>query len=59
MSVQQRIESLKSRHADLEAQIAEETNRPLPDTTRLQRLKRDKLKLKEEMEKLADGAAVH
>lgn len=59
MSVQQRIGSLKARHADLEDQITEESNRPLPDTTRLQRLKRDKLKLKEEMAKLAEDAAVH
>lgn len=52
MSLQSRIESLRSRHATLETQIEEEGTRPRPDDTRLIRLKVEKLRLKEEMERL-------
>ncbi len=52
MSLKSRIESLRSRHADLETRITEEGNRPRPDDTRLVRLKVEKLRLKEEMERL-------
>ncbi len=47
-----RIRSLEERHATLEARIAEEGCRPRPDNLELIRLKREKLRLKEEMEKL-------
>ena len=47
-----RIRSLEERHATLEARIAEEGSRPRPDDMELVRLKREKLRLKEEMEKL-------
>ena len=47
-----RLRSLQERHATLERQIAEEGNRPQPDAGALGRLKRAKLKLKEEMERL-------
>jgi hypothetical protein len=47
-----RIRSLEERHATLEARIAEEGGRPRPDGEALVRLKREKLRLKEEMEKL-------
>jgi len=47
-----RIRSLEERHATLEARIAEEGGRPRPDDMELVRLKREKLRLKEEMEKL-------
>ena len=47
-----RIRSLEERHATLEARIAEEGGRPRPDSEELVRLKRQKLRLKEEMEKL-------
>jgi hypothetical protein len=52
MSVQSRLESLKSRHNDLESRIAEEDHRPKPDEDLVGRLKREKLHLKEEMERL-------
>ncbi|HUZ63783.1 MAG TPA: YdcH family protein [Acetobacteraceae bacterium] len=52
MSLQSRIESLKDRHASLETRIAAEDNRPRPDTAALARLKVEKLRLKEEMERL-------
>lgn len=43
------LSSLKSRHADLDAKIANEERRPAPDTGMLAQLKKQKLKLKEEM----------
>ncbi len=52
MSLQSRIESLKTRHAGLEARIAEEDQRPRPDGDALAKLKIEKLHLKEEMERL-------
>ncbi len=53
MSLQSRIESLKGRHATLEIRIADEDHRPRPDGDALQRLKVEKLRLKEELERLA------
>ena len=47
-----RLRALEERHAALEARIAEEDNRPRPDADQLFRLKREKLRLKEEMERL-------
>ena len=52
MSLQSRIESLKERHATLETRIAAEDQRPRPDGDALARLKVEKLRLKEEMERL-------
>ena len=43
------MSALEAKHAGLEAQIEEENQRPLPDTTILHRLKKEKLKVKEEM----------
>jgi len=45
----ERIDALKAKHAALEAEIAEENNRPLPDTGRIHDLKRQKLKIKDEI----------
>ena len=56
MSLQSRIESLKARHANLESRIADEDQRPRPDSETLTRLKLEKLRLKDELERLrADG----
>lgn len=52
MTVQSRIEALKLRHATLEARIADEDQRPRPDTEALAKLKIEKLRVKEEMERL-------
>ncbi|AHJ63175.1 putative cytosolic protein [Granulibacter bethesdensis] len=52
MSLTGRIESLKDRHAALESKIAQEDNRPRPDEDTLTRLKLEKLKLKEELDRL-------
>lgn len=52
MRLDARIASLNNRHAALEKQIFEEDHRPRPDVETLSRLKREKLRLKEEMERL-------
>ncbi len=52
MSLDARIESLKGRHATLETRIHAEDSRPRPNDEALHRLKLEKLKLKEELERL-------
>jgi hypothetical protein len=52
MSLQSRIESLSNRHASLETRIFDEDHRPRPDDIALARLKVEKLRVKEEMERL-------
>jgi len=52
MAVEARIRELGSRHQSLEAEIEEEMRRPSYDDMRLKELKRQKLRLKEEMEQL-------
>lgn len=52
MSLNTRLDSLKERHASLETRIFDEDHRPRPDSAALMRLKVEKLRLKEEMEKL-------
>jgi hypothetical protein len=50
MGMQQaHISALENKHAGLDARIAEETQRPLPDTALLARLKKEKLRIKEEI----------
>jgi uncharacterized protein len=44
--------ALAHKHADLDAKISEENQRPQPDMTMLSRLKKEKLKIKEEMSRL-------
>ncbi len=52
MAVEARIRELGSRHQSLEDAIQDELRRPAGDAIRLQELKRQKLRLKEEMEAL-------
>ena len=59
MSLESRLESLKIRHAGLESRIADEDQRPRPDSDTLLRLKLEKLRLKEEMERLRNATASH
>ncbi len=57
MSLQSRLESLKTRHASLDSKITEEDHRPRPDPETLSKLKLEKLRIKEEMSriKIADA----
>jgi hypothetical protein len=43
------VSALQSKHAGLEARLRDEMNRPAPDATTIQKLKKQKLRLKEEM----------
>ncbi len=43
------VSALQNKHAGLEKRIADELNRPKPDMTVLQLLKKRKLRIKEEM----------
>ena len=46
---QTQVAALESKHAPLEALIDEEEHRPHPDDIRLHELKKEKLKVKDEM----------
>ncbi len=52
MSLNTHLDALKERHASLENRIFDEDRRPQPDAEALTRLKVEKLRLKEEMERL-------
>jgi hypothetical protein len=49
MSLQDRIETLRARHATLEQEILKESHRPLPNTDAIADLKRQKLRIKDEI----------
>jgi hypothetical protein len=50
MGMQQaHISALETKHADIEARIVAEEQRPLPDMATLARLKKEKLRVKEEI----------
>jgi hypothetical protein len=53
-----RLRSLEHRHASLERLISEEDGRPRPDAMELARLKREKLRLKDELERLRRDEAI-
>jgi hypothetical protein len=46
---QAQVESLEQKHAALEAQINQEEHRPHPDDLRLHELKKEKLRIRDEM----------
>lgn len=52
MAFEDRIESLRSKHQALEAELKMETQRPLPDPSIINKLKKEKLRLKDEMSRL-------
>ncbi len=52
MNLQSHIEALKGRHASLESKIADEDRRPSRDSGAISRMKLEKLRLKEQMERL-------
>jgi len=51
------VESLRSKHAHLEQEIDDELHRPLPDQSVLTRLKREKLRIKDEIARLGRNTA--
>ena len=50
MAIEQRLRELDARHRDLDNIIQNEAKRPYVDSSRLSAMKRQKLKLKEEIE---------
>ncbi|HJS86278.1 MAG TPA: DUF465 domain-containing protein [Acetobacteraceae bacterium] len=58
MSLQTRLDALKERHAALESRILDEDQRPRPDSEVLTRLKIEKLRVKEEIERLREHGAL-
>lgn len=52
MNLQSHLDALKGRHANLENKIAAEDSRPSPDNSVLARMKVEKLRLKEQIERL-------
>jgi len=55
MALEQRIASLQKRHTEIDMKILAETARPLPDTDILHDLKRQKLGIKDSIERLLNG----
>jgi len=47
-----RLSALTAKHAELEHEIEEEVHRPMPNTLHLTELKRQKLRVKEEISQL-------
>lgn len=52
MSLNDRIDSLKAKHLALESAIKEEKNHPYPNENELHALKKEKLKIKDELASL-------
>lgn len=51
-SLTDRIEVLKQRHASLETALEEESRRPMPNSSVVANLKREKLVIKDELQRL-------
>lgn len=56
MAVEARIRELGTRHQSLDRAIQDEMSRPIADSVKLKELKRQKLKLKEEIQALGSRA---
>ena len=53
MSIESRVFTLRTKHADIDRVLDHEQHRPAPDTQVIKKLKVEKLRLKEEIERLA------
>jgi len=53
MKVDEHIAALKAKHANLEEALQQEVRRPLPDTNVLNDIKRQKLRIKDEIQRLS------
>lgn len=52
MGLENRIEALKSRHQELESALEMEETRPFPDDVEIHSLKKEKLRIKDELNTL-------
>lgn len=59
MALEQRLRELDARHRDLDQIIENEARRPAADEMRLRAMKRQKLKLKEEIEEIRQRLSHH
>ncbi len=59
MSLQDRIESLKAKHAALENAIVAESKRPYPNDVQIHTMKRQKLAIKDELSNISGVPAPH
>jgi len=57
MSFDSRLEALRNRHRTLDEQVVEEQKRVAPDTALLTQLKREKLRVKEEIDRHLSSSA--
>ncbi|MEM9168614.1 MAG: DUF465 domain-containing protein [Pseudomonadota bacterium] len=57
MALEAHLETLAQRHVELETAIASELKHPAHDDIRLQELKRQKLKIKDEIETLRQSVS--
>jgi hypothetical protein len=58
MPLQEHVDTLRTKHARLEQLIDDELHRPLPDQVTLSRLKKEKLRIKEQIQRTADDHEV-
>jgi hypothetical protein len=52
MSVQERIASLRERHSSVDIKLHDEEKRPLPNSSTIHKLKREKLRLKDQIDRM-------
>lgn len=53
MAFEDRIASLRAKHRELELQLSRESRRPLPDDAIIMTIKKQKLRLKDEITRLS------
>jgi hypothetical protein len=59
MAVPELVKKLTTEHKTLDAAIADERRRPSPDEKRIQRMKREKLRIKDRLTTLSTQLGVH
>jgi hypothetical protein len=59
MSLQSHLVELKKRHSDLERKLEEAMRHPSTDSLEIASLKRQKLQLKDEIERIRTDATLH
>ena len=57
MTVAEHVDALRAKHATLKQAVEEENQRPHPDDLRIAELKREKLRIKDEIARLEASAA--
>jgi hypothetical protein len=58
MSIRERLEALHAKHHSLDAMLEDEVHRPLPNSEQVSRIKREKLRLKDEIARIEASAAL-